>query len=85
MLSSSDTKKWKKKKGGQGNKANFVAAKTSKKAKATKGIYFHYNLKGYWKRNCPKYLAEKKKIQVPLIMFVLHSVGDWRDDDASWN
>ncbi|KAA0063049.1 gag/pol protein [Cucumis melo var. makuwa] len=29
--SSSDTKKWKKKKGGQGNKANPTAAKTSKK------------------------------------------------------
>ena len=61
MPSSSGTKKWKKKKGGQRNKADPTTAKTSKKAKATKGIYFHYNLKGYWKRNYPKYLAEKKK------------------------
>ncbi|TYK15893.1 retrovirus-related pol polyprotein from transposon tnt 1-94 [Cucumis melo var. makuwa] len=35
MPSSSDTKKWKKEKGGLGNKVNLAAAKTSKKAKAT--------------------------------------------------
>ncbi|KAA0060254.1 gag/pol protein [Cucumis melo var. makuwa] len=61
MPSSSGNKKWKKKKGGQGNKANLAAAKTTKKSKATKGICFHYNQEGHWKRNCPKYLAEKKK------------------------
>ena len=36
MPSSSGIKKWKKKKGGQANKANPTAAKMSKKAKATK-------------------------------------------------
>ncbi|KAA0040457.1 gag/pol protein [Cucumis melo var. makuwa] len=40
-------KKWKKKKGGQGNKANPAATKTSRKAKATKGIYFHCNQEGH--------------------------------------
>ncbi|KAA0066527.1 ty3-gypsy retrotransposon protein [Cucumis melo var. makuwa] len=64
--SSSGTKKWKKKKGGQVNKANPVAAKTSKKVKAAKGIYFHCNQEGHWKRNCPKYLAEKKKAKQDL-------------------
>ncbi|KAA0041306.1 polyprotein [Cucumis melo var. makuwa] len=59
--SSTDTKKWKKKNGSQGNKANSTATKTSKKAKAAKGIYFHYNQKGHWKRNCSMYLVEKKK------------------------
>ncbi|KAA0054432.1 gag/pol protein [Cucumis melo var. makuwa] len=76
MPSSSGNKKWKKKKSGQGNKANLAAAKTTKKAKAAKRICFHYNQEGHWKRNCPKYLAEKKKAK---------QVGDWRDDDASWN
>ncbi|TYK00056.1 gag/pol protein [Cucumis melo var. makuwa] len=61
MPSSSGNKKWKKKKGGQGNKANLTAAKTNKKAKAAKGICFHCNQEGHWKRNCPKYLAEKNK------------------------
>ncbi|KAA0051430.1 gag/pol protein [Cucumis melo var. makuwa] len=54
---SSGTKKWKKKKGSQENKPNPLVAKTSKKAKAAKGICFHCNQKGHWKRNCPKYLA----------------------------
>ncbi|TYK01209.1 gag/pol protein [Cucumis melo var. makuwa] len=76
MPSSSGNKKWKKKNGGQGNKANLAAAKTTKKAKAAKGICFHCNQEGHWKRNCPKYLAEKKKAK---------QVGDWRDNDASWN
>ena len=57
---SSRTKKWKKKKGGQRNKANPATAKTSKKAKAAKRICFHWNQVGQWKRNYPKYLAEKK-------------------------
>ncbi|KAA0047462.1 gag/pol protein [Cucumis melo var. makuwa] len=68
--SSSVTKKWKKKKGGQGNKANSDATKTSKKAKAAKGICFHCNQEGYWKRNCPKYLANKKKAKQVVSQFV---------------
>ncbi|KAA0036805.1 gag/pol protein [Cucumis melo var. makuwa] len=48
--SSFATKKWKKNKGCQGNKANPIAAKTSKKAKTVKGICFHCNWKGHWKR-----------------------------------
>ncbi|KAA0066490.1 gag/pol protein [Cucumis melo var. makuwa] len=69
MPSSSGNKKWKKKKGGQGNKANLAAAKTTKKAKAAKGICFHCNQEGHWKRNCPKYLAEKKKAKQALEKF----------------
>ncbi|TYK16397.1 retrovirus-related pol polyprotein from transposon tnt 1-94 [Cucumis melo var. makuwa] len=61
VSSSSGIKKWKKKKSGQGNKSNLVVAKTSKKAKVAKRICFHCNQEGYWKRNCPKYLAKKKK------------------------
>ncbi|TYK06430.1 gag/pol protein [Cucumis melo var. makuwa] len=45
--SSSGTKKWKKKKGDQENKANIIAAKTSKKVKAAKGICFHCNQEGH--------------------------------------
>ncbi|KAA0062437.1 putative mitochondrial protein [Cucumis melo var. makuwa] len=63
MPSSPDTKKWKKKKGGQGNKANPDAVKMSKKVKDAKGICFHFNQEGHWKRNCPKYLVEKKAKQ----------------------
>ena len=61
MPSSSAIKKWKKMNGDQGNKANPTASKTNKKAEIAKGICFHCNQEGYWKRNCPKYLTEKKK------------------------
>ncbi|KAA0032125.1 gag/pol protein [Cucumis melo var. makuwa] len=47
--SSSKTKKWKKKKCGQGNKANSATAKMSKKVKVVKEICFHCNQEEHWK------------------------------------
>ena len=40
-----------------------VANKGTKKAKDyTKGKCLHYDEKGHWKRNCPKFLAAKIKL-----------------------
>ncbi|KAA0056449.1 gag/pol protein [Cucumis melo var. makuwa] len=66
MPSSSGIKKWKKKKGCQQNKANITTVKTSQKVKVAMGIYFHCNQEGHWKRNCSKYLEEKKKVKQDL-------------------
>ncbi|TYK23864.1 gag/pol protein [Cucumis melo var. makuwa] len=50
-----------KRKGGKG-KGSTVAAKGKGKAKVEiKGKYYHCNVDGHWKRNCPKYLAKKKE------------------------
>ncbi|KAL0561491.1 hypothetical protein IC582_001919 [Cucumis melo] len=84
MPSSSGNKKWKKKKGGQGNKANLAAAKTTKKAKAAKGICFHCNQEGHWKRNCPKYLAEKKKAKQGKYDLLVLETCLVENDDSAW-
>ncbi|KAL4033283.1 hypothetical protein IC575_006370 [Cucumis melo] len=84
MPSSSGNKKWKKKKGGQGNKANLAAAKTTKKAKAAKGICFHCNQEGHWKRNCPKYLAEKKKAKQGKYDLLVLETCLVENDDSTW-
>ncbi|KAA0051499.1 gag/pol protein [Cucumis melo var. makuwa] len=81
--SSSGNKKWKKKNGGQGNKANPAATNMSKKAKAAKGICFHCNQEGH----C---LDNRFKCHYSCLIFIsgnwfLAAAGDWRDDDASWN
>ncbi|XP_038885901.1 uncharacterized protein LOC120076208 [Benincasa hispida] len=73
--SSSSSKKWKKKKGGKENKATPPAvAQKGKKLKVAKGTYFHCNQDEHWKRNCPKYLAERRRRRnkEPLTMFILH-------------
>ncbi|KAA0051351.1 gag/pol protein [Cucumis melo var. makuwa] len=57
----SESKKIQKRKGGKG-KGSSVAAKGKGKAKVEiKGKYYHCNVDGHWKRNCPKYLAKKKE------------------------
>lgn len=65
VSSSSGTKSFKKKKGGKGNKADpatiYVAQKGKKAKVANKGKCFNCNVYEHWKRNCPKYLAEKRK------------------------
>ena len=84
VLSSSDTKKWKKKKGGQENKANLVVAKTIQKTKAAKEICFHCNHEGHWKRNCPKYLAEKKKAKQGKCDLLVLETCLVENDDSAW-
>ena len=48
-------------------KGGGKARKASKKSKASKPETecFFYKEKGHWKRNCPKYIAEKKKTGGP--------------------
>ncbi|KAA0058181.1 gag/pol protein [Cucumis melo var. makuwa] len=56
-----------------------------KKAKAAKGICFHCNQEGHWKRNCPKYLAEKKKAKQGATNHVCSSflgISSWRQLEA---
>ncbi|KAA0026286.1 gag/pol protein [Cucumis melo var. makuwa] len=84
VSSSSGNKKWEKEKGGQGNKANPATAKTSKKAKVAKGICFHCNQEGYWKRNCPKYLVEKKKIKQGKYDLLVLKTCLVENDDSAW-
>ena len=58
--SSSCSKKIQKKKRGKG-KAPTVGKNKGKAKVADKGKCINCNVDGHWKRNCPKYLAEKKK------------------------
>ena len=53
----------KKKKSSTAKKTKLNAKKKAFKAetKEPKGRCFHCNIDGHWKRNCPKYLEEKKK------------------------
>ncbi|KAA0037509.1 gag/pol protein [Cucumis melo var. makuwa] len=64
--SSSRSKKIQKRKGGKG-KGHTVAVEGKGKAKvAIKGKCFYCNVDGHSKRNCPKYLAKKKKKEAKL-------------------
>ncbi|KAA0041279.1 gag/pol protein [Cucumis melo var. makuwa] len=71
--SSSGSKKIQKRKGGKG-KGPTVAAEGKRKANvAIKGKFYHYNVDGHWKRNCPKYLAKKKEKEVKYDLLVLET------------
>ena len=54
---------WKKKKPAKKQKKENKQKKkdTPKKAKSSKEKYFHCNIDGHWKRNCPLYLESLKK------------------------
>ncbi|KAA0047360.1 gag/pol protein [Cucumis melo var. makuwa] len=60
----SGSKKIQKKKEGKGNGPTAAAEGKGKTQVAIKGKCFHYNVDEHWKRNYPKYLANKKKKEV---------------------
>ncbi len=70
------------KKKGKGKKGNFkkngkqVAAQVKKPKSGPKPETkcFYYKGTGHWKRNCPKYLADKKDGKVNICIFDIHVI-----------
>ncbi|XP_022157999.1 uncharacterized protein LOC111024598 [Momordica charantia] len=66
------------------NKIVPAVVQKGKKAKvATKWKCFHYGVDGHWKRICPKYLADKKKVEGKFDLLVLET-SFMENDDSSW-